>query len=288
MLKKIFIGGLCLASLGLQGCGSAISQSSKSEIKTETTPKVETATPRKVEFKNVSFTYDPQILGAVEMEEIAERPLENETDKPDYVAPQHLLFKFKKPKINREATVYVFPIEDYRRMYPAASKYDYRQQFDEELQGLRKAIKDKNYRADDQIPFVVFYDAHQTIQAKVKHSPFQSGHGIFFLTQLDQDFANLVNNEGLTYIFQGITEDEKHYILAEFPVTASFLPTDYYANRFEGYKLPQDSTEYQANEKSHRKYLAKITKRLDVLPPNEFEPNLNRLDEMIASLKIEK
>ncbi len=261
----------------LQGCNPVISQNSKSEIKSETPQprKDKTLKQQKVEFKGVSFIYNAQILGAVKSEEVAERPLEYETDKADYVAPQHILFKLKNSKINRESVVYVFPIEDYRRMYPVSSKYNYREQFDEELKGLQKVIEDKNFRIKNQIPFVFYYDAHQTIQAKVKHFSFQSGKGIFFLTQYDQDFANLVNNEGLTYIFQGITNDEKNYILAEFPVTTSLLPSSYSDDEFEGYKLPLGYSSYEANKKQYQEYIAKITKRLENLPQNEFEPNLN-------------
>jgi len=290
MFKNLFINGLVLVSLWLQGCDSVISQSSKTEIKSATPQLQKNDFPKqqKVEFRGVSFSYNPQVLGEVKSEEVAESPLKNETDKPDYVAPQHILFKLKNSKINRETVVYVFPIEDYRRMYPVSSKYDYRQQFDEELKGLQKVIKDKNFRIKNQIPFILYYDAHQTIQAKVKHLAFQSGRGIFFLTQYDQDFANLVNNEGLTYIFQGITNDEKNYILAEFPVTASFLPSNYYDNEFENYELPQNYSEYKANKKQYQEYIAKITKRLENLPQNEFEPNLRYFEELISSLKVEK
>ena len=289
MLKKLFIINLFFVSLGWQSCSSATSQSSKSEVKSETPQLQKDEVPKQqnVNFKGVSFNYNPQIFGEVKSEEIAERPLEDETDKPDYVAPQHILFTLKKPGTNRETVIYVFPIEDYRRMYPISNEHNYREQFDEQLKGLQKVIKDKNYRKGNQIPFIPFWNGSQTFQKKVNHFSFQNGKGIFFLTQFDIE-TTLVSNEGLTYCFQGISNDGKNYILAKFPVSVSFLPKDYDADEFEGYKLSSAYSGNEPKQNTYEDYVLRIAKRLDNLKPNEFEPNLNQIEKLISSLKIEK
>ena len=88
MSKNLFIIGLVLVSLSLQGCDSAISQSSESEIKSATPqPQKELSIQQRVEFKGVSFTYNPQVFGEVKSEEVAEYALQAEMDKPDSVAP---------------------------------------------------------------------------------------------------------------------------------------------------------------------------------------------------------
>jgi uncharacterized membrane protein len=38
----------------------------------------------------------------------------------------------------------------------------------------------------------------------------------------------------------------------------------------------------------YEEYVAKIKKRLNDLPPGEFQPNLKYYEEIISSLKIEK
>lgn len=294
MLKKLFIVGLFSASLVLQSCDSAVSQSSNSEVKSETPQSQKDEFPKQqnVNFNGVSFTYNPQILGKVKTEEITEdQPLEMETDKPDENFPKHLEFYFKQIDLMKHSIdkgrIVVVPIEDYRRMYPISNEHNYREQFDERLKGLQKVIKDKNYRMGNQIPFIPFRDVSQTFQKKVNHFSFQNGKGIFFLTQFDIE-TTLVNNEGLTYCFQGISNDGRNYILAEFSLSVSFLPKNYDADEFEGYKL---SDAYSGNEpkgNTYKDYVLRIAKRLDNLKPDEFEPNLNQIEEIISSLKVEK
>jgi hypothetical protein len=131
------------------------------------------------------------------------------------------------------------------------------------------------------------WDGSQTFQRKIKHFSFQNGKGIFFLTQFDIE-PSLINNEGLTYCFQGITNDRRNYVLAKFPLGVWFLPIDYREDKFEDYQLPMYFTADKSNEERHRKYLSKITKRLENLSPDRFEPHLKYFDEIVSSLKIEK
>ncbi|HXG83784.1 MAG TPA: hypothetical protein VNI84_07135 [Pyrinomonadaceae bacterium] len=235
-------------------------------------------------FKGVNFTYNPQIFGEVKSEEVAELPL-CENCKPDSVAPEHLLFTLEDSSSNRKTKIYIFPIEDYRRMYAVSNEVT--KAFDEELKGLKKTIKDKNFRIKNQIPFIPFWDGSQTFLSKVKNFSFQNGKGIFFLTQFDIE-VSLINNGSLIYCFEGITSDEKYYILAVFPVKVPFLPGKY-TEESEGYKVPEKGfIETDAELKLYKKYVARIAKRLENLPPEKYEPNLNYFEEVISSLKIEK
>ncbi len=297
MLKVFLLFGLFIVGFILQNCNSTTSVNIQSKIETNVSPQP-TETPQeqetkillpatgKVEFKGVNFSYDAQVFGEPTVEENAELPLEDETYKPDSVAPKHLLFKLKNSELKREAVIYVFPIKEYRRMFAISSSLT--KIFDEQLEGLRKVIKDKNFRLNNQIPFIPFWDGSQTFQTKVKHASFQNGNGIFFLTQFDIE-VSLINNEGLVYVFQGITEDNKNYILAKFPIRVSFLPESYYAKELEGYKLPERGfIETDKELKQYEKHVSMATKRLENLPPDEFEPNLKYLEEIISSLKVEK
>lgn len=300
MIKAILLFGLLSASLSLQGCKTAAvknlqgqneqtaaqtqidnsSNANNAEQKIEKT----NATSQTVNFKGVSFNYNPQIFGAVKMEKVAELPL-CENCKADSVAPEHLLFNLENSNFNRKAEIYIFPIEDYRRMYAVSSEVTKR--FDDELKGLKMAIKDKNFRLENQIPFIPTWDGSQTFQSKVKNFTFQSGRGIFFLTQFDIE-VTLINNEDITYCFEGITNDKKYYILAEFPVKVSFL-TGKYTDEFEGYQIPKRGYIETGNElKQHKEYVAKVARRLEDLPSDKYEPNLKYFEEIISSLKIEK
>ena len=113
-----------------------------------------------------------------------------------------------------------------------------------------------------------YYDAEQEILVKVNHLPFQSGKGIAFITQYTME-PSMINNEELKYFYEGITDDGNYYILAELPISVSFLPSSS-DGEFEGYKFC-----YPYNEdsiKEYEKYITKVEKRLENLPQNEFEP----------------
>lgn len=251
------------------------------EQKTEKT----NATSQTVNFKGVSFNYNPQIFGAVEMEEVAEQPLENKDDKPDSVAPQHRLFTFDLSTDFSEMYIAVYPIDDFPRMY-AVNKSSV-EAMKEEIKNLKKVLKDKNFRVENQIPYLPFIDASQTFQAKVKHFNFPSGKGILFLTFWETQLE-LPSNRQLRYIFEGLTNDGKYYILAEMPVSVAFLPEDS-SDEYEGYKIPSGE---KFNGKIVLKRMAEVSKRvakrLEKLSQNEFKPNPKYFEEIISSLKIEK
>lgn len=123
--------------------------------------------------------------------------------------------------------------------------------------------------------------------AKVKNASFQSGKGVFFLTQNVQE-KDIVNNGHLEYDFQGISRDGKYYLLAQHSARVSFLPDDYHVGKFEDYTMPDTIKRSESEEKEYDKYIVKITKRLENLPADQFEPNLNESEKIISTLKIKK
>lgn len=294
MLTKLFIINLFLASLALQSCNSVASQSSKPEVVKVPPTEVKQETPQpqkdeipnqqKVEFKGVSFTYNSQIFGEVKTEEVAEYPLEVADFKPDGVEPQHRLFTFDLATGFSEMYLAIYPIDDFPRMY-AVNKSSVKF-MEDEVRNLKKVLKDKNFRGENRIPFLRFYDASQAFQQKVKHYNFQGGRGILFLTFWDTEMS-FPNNRQLRYIFEGLTNDEKYYVLAEMPVKVSFLP-DEASEEYEGYKIPWGKFDDKAEMKRFAAVNEKISRRLENLPQNKFEPNLDQLEKIISSLKIEK
>lgn len=301
MIKSLLLFGLFSASLFLQGCkpSSADSfkiQNEQSPVQEQSGNPVETnnslpelqksnSDSQTVNFKSVSFIYNPQIFGEVKSEEVAEYLLQEETFKPDGVAPQHRLFTFDLATGFSEMYIAVYPINDFPRMY-AVNKSSVKAQ-EEEIKEFKKVLKNKNFRVEGQIPYIPFIDASQSFQAKVKHFPFQSGKGILFLTFWDNELA-FPSNRQLRYVFEGLTNDGKYYVLAEMPVSVDFLPEDS-SDEFEGYKIPQGE---EFNSEVVLKRIAEIDKKvaikLENLPQNEFTPDLKYLEEIISSLKIEK
>lgn len=302
MSNLLFIILLLFASLALLNCSSPTSQNLNTETKSESslqqplntevkieivqsTPTTELPEQQKVDFKGVSFSYNPQIFGKVKSETIAEQPLKNETDKPDYVEPQHRLFTFDLSTPYNDMSIAVYPIDDFPRMYAinkssaeASKKYnDY----------LRRVLKDNNFRVENQIPFLPFRDAGQTFQVKVKHFNFQNGRGILFLTFWETQLE-LPTNRQLRYVFEGLSNDGKYYVLGEMPISVAFLPEDS-SDEYEGYKIPSGKdfdaeTVFEQIADANKK----VANRLETLPQNEFNPNPKYFEEIISSLKVKE
>lgn len=295
MSKLFFITALIFAAFLLQSCKSANSQAIETQNGNYTPPIPETApTPEtktrvssngKAEFKGVSFSYNPQVFGEVKAEEVAEFVLEGEDHKPDNVAPAHRYFEFDLPKAEyNKLYISVYPLADFPRMYAVSKIYE--ESMKKEVNDLEKVLIDKYFRVEGQIPFLKYYDASQSFQKKVKHFSFPNGQGILFLTHWDIEFA-FIGNRQLRYIFQGITNDKKYYVLAEMPASVDFLPYEA-TDEFEGMKIPYGKLRDENEIRKIESFKQKIADRLDKLPANKFNPDLKYFEEIISSLKIEQ
>jgi hypothetical protein len=255
---------------------------------------------KKVEFENVSFQYDPCAFGNVKAEKVPDHRLENPDDKPDEVAPEHMRFEFENGPKGWEPFVEVYSVQRFPEMY-AANKQSMRG-MKQEISNLKSVIKMSGLRFHKEIPYLPYIDASQDFQAHVKTSPFSGGNGIYFLTYISTEIS-LVCNDHLRYIFEGLTSDGKYYILAELPVAVPFLPKDgggvenynfkgftdadlWEMARSNPYGQHKNPAKYAELSKRYDVYLTGVTKRLDGTRTDEFTPSLNKLDELVASLRI--
>lgn len=299
MSQKLFIAIFIFIMSTLLGCNSAPPEIVQSQIKTDDAPsatpdpywgppeirnEIQLPADGSVQFKGVSFSYNQTIWREIKVEDAAESPIEQETDKPYNEHSQHLYFSLKDLKRDQTTDVKIFPVDGFPRAF-AVSRH-YVNVFNEQLGNLKKAIKNKNFRVNNEIPLIYFGDGGQELEAKVKHFSFQNGKGILFITHWNYEMA-LMSNENLEYVFAGLTSDGKYYVLARMPVSAAFLP-DNSPPEFEGFKERDIYKEDKATFQRYKKYNLSIKTRLENLPPEKFEPNLKSFEEIISTLKIEK
>lgn len=271
---------------------NAISEANPSQLynrNKQQTPEKQEFKDSNIDFKGVSFTYDPKILGKVTAEDIPDYRLEQPDYRPDEVEPRHVIFTFDSCKTDYcwEGFIAIYPLEDFPRMYSVNK--DMMQEMEKEVEAFRKVVNDKNVLYEGEIPYLRWVDASQSFQTNVKLSQFDKGKGIFLVTYMNTEMA-LISNDHLRYIFEGLTDDGKYYVLADMPVTVKFLP-DEPPREFEGYKeeFLHDPYPYSvAHNKRYKNYISSITRRLEKLPASSFHPDLKYLEKVIASLRIEK
>ena len=238
----------------------------------------------KINYQGVSFSCSSQFSSRIELLEFSKSPLQSEDDKPDYVHPSYISFEFrnKEENLERESNydkqISIYPTEEYGRMYSIDESYS--QWFDEDIKSFKKLLSAKKAHKNTNTRFLEATDGSFEFKSHLKYLSFKNGKGVGFVTEIAME-PSIINNKELIWVFEGITNDGKYYILASFPVRASFLPNTS-TDEFEGYS----SDNYEKLSKNNKKYVSLIKRRLDTFPANQFQPNLENIEELISSLKI--
>jgi hypothetical protein len=236
----------------------------------------------------VSFSYDGTLAAEPRGETVPASPLEDPTFKPGGNVPEHVAFKFVGPYASRSSEshfnpeIHVYPVEAYKRAYAVAPQYA--EAIGRTVRDLKHALARRPASFKDEAPFIDYVDAHQAFQARVRYLNFRGGRGLAFLTQYVFELTP-ITNRGLTYVFQGLTDDGRFYVSATFPVAAPGLPGDdppellreLYDN------ICATCPDYGAH---NRAYVRRVRRMLERTPPRRFKPSLTALDSLLTSLRV--
>jgi hypothetical protein len=249
-------------------------------------------TQKRVTYGRVSFSYSPLLAEEVRTETVREQRLENADEKPDNATPTHVAFHLEgsysaehRSSFFDSPAIHVYSISEYKKVLGASKLYV--EQLDRDVQALKRDLRDKPPHVDSTIPVLPWVDAVQAFRAHVKYIEFTNGKGILFLTQYNIE-PSIINNDGLAYIFQGLSDDGQYYISATFPVSAPNLPKSFDTQTFEGYTIPENYyKDFESNKKAYQQYLDRIGQQLSELPPEKYQPELRLFEELISSLRID-
>lgn len=217
-------------------------------------------------FEGIRFRYHPQLASSV-VPLLAEA-----SNEPGWVMPAFYEFDFFGYVYQAgvfSPNIIVLPAQEYRALDASAS---------EQIPQLQAILAQGRAGADEPLPLLPAMMAAQLIRARVEVIPFQNGSGLRYLTQLAQD-SWPINNEDLFYTFQGLTSDGRYYVSAIFPVSHPDLPAtgaDYAMG------------DYLQFSENFAEYAGAITQNLNQASPSSFTPDLNRLDEVLRSLQVER
>jgi hypothetical protein len=262
-----------------------------------------------VDYGGVRFGYDSSLAPSVKSETI---PASVE-GKPCDLWPEHPAFTFANyPGVSGLPEGFpqlrVFPLAEFRKAFDIAGKENakhvvyppnpesWTDYFDTEVRVLKELLAAKPQasvgrflaRARGEkgckgaMPFLPMWEACQAFTSHVHYVSFKNGNGVFFLTQWDRE-TEQISNAGLEYAYQGITNDHRYWVYAQFSVAAPFLHSgtepDVIAWNEKNYLLSHQSKKYQT-------YLRPVLAKLEALPANQFRPNLELLDKLIQSLEV--
>jgi hypothetical protein len=271
MKQKLFT--LCMVMILIISCNLPMLATPTPQTETPIVlPTSTTSAGSTVTLNNVSFSIPLGVATGADSEVV---PASGSDSAPWSVAPSHLRFQLTGYQLQGkffEPQIFVYPTDEYAQLYPTAANQI----------GRLKDILAGAALSKDSMPMVPFFNAGQVFASQMQLVDFKSGRGVRFLTQYDQ-YPAPINNHELFYHFQGLTKDGKYYVIAILPVSSSILAEDEKPESpipAEGVPLPTnlpgpDTLYYEA-----------VTKALDAMYPDSFNPSLFQLDALIQSITL--
>jgi WD40 repeat protein len=168
----------------------------------------------------------------------------------------------EKPEIVPQ--IFIFPTAEYAEISPLAG---------ERIETLKILLADNALPTEGELPVLPTFNSAQDLRGQVAHIEFQGGHGLRFITRYSQEAAPVVNPV-VFYTFQGLTDDGSLYVAAFFPLYVPTLPDQIQVE------------DWDAFNRGYQDYIADITASLERLNPDNFEPTLESLDNLIRSVTI--
>jgi hypothetical protein len=239
-----------------------------------------------IEFEGISFTNPASFAGGATAQNIP-----TFVDPSGFIyddLPGHVRFDFSKPYTEREPfasfqpgwvpwlshqnpenpeirpQIFIFPTREYADINPLAG---------ERIEALKILLDDKAIPSRKELPVLPTFNSAQDLRGQAAILDFRSGRGLRFIARYTQEAIPVVNPV-VFYTFQGLTNDGSLYVAAFFPLYVPSLPDQIQVE------------DWDAFNRGYQDYMADITTKLDSLNPDDFEPNLESLDELIRSMTI--
>ena len=225
-----------------------------------------------VSYENVAFVIPSGMASGTNPETMT--AVDTNSGAPWEIAPTHLRFTLTGYQLQGkffEPQIYIYPANEYAQVNSVAS---------EQIERLKKAVSGSPLLKET-LPNVPFFNAEHIIAANIQLIKFQSGSGVRELTQYDQ-YPAPINNHELFYHFEGLTDDNKYYIVAILPITAPVLAED---EKPES-PIPTGGVPIPASTGPTDVYYFSVTEKLNSLAPDSFTPSLNALDALIQSILV--
>lgn len=161
--------------------------------------------------------------------------------------------------------IFVFPITGYTGINPMA---------EERIDKLMVYLGQNLLPKEEAFPVLPTFNSTQDFRVQAQGIIFKSGRGLRFITRYSQETKPIINPH-VFYTFQGLSEDNRFYVAAFFPLYIPILPDQLEIDDWEKFNL------------EYKDYLKEVTSQLEVLDSDDFEPNLILLDDIIESISID-
>lgn len=241
------------------------------------TAEAQAGTKKQVSYRGISFTFDASLASSVLPMSVAEQ-VKGWAEVPDWQQhPEHVKFEFVgfPSPVQWDSAIYIFPVQ---RIQERAGPNDVWLMRVTDLRSVlsqRPVWQKPTWRVGGNlgpqpIPFLPPINAATIYVGQQRYMKFQVGEGVRYLTQVTQQ-PQPIGREETLYTFQGLTNDGRHYIAARFPTfLIKPLPT------------PTPVGDNWVDD-----YNQQAMQSLEQAKNDEYQPNLDKLDEMIQSIRVD-
>jgi hypothetical protein len=130
------------------------------------------------------------------------------------------------------------------------------------------------------------------LHSRQSYISFASGSGVRGIVQYMQDRFFYTNN-GLTYEFNGLTQDGRYFVSVHFPLDVPFLmelsgPDPLTNMNPQAITIPGWTNDYQQQAPIVEAYNTEALRRLEQMSDQDSLPNITLLDTLVQSIKVNK
>jgi len=192
--------------------------------------------------------------------------------------PDHIQVKFTNEDGETQPddpVIYIIPVSEYLEIWEAAEDKTLASSMDE----LTELLGEKPEPIPTPgLPILPYEEVAGSADLKVQaaYLDILSGSGVRFVSRFASDPNPITNdNPPLFYTFQGLSSDGQYLITFFYPVTTPFLPAEEEVS----------DEEQERADSEYPLYFQEVTAELNGLDPNNWEPDLTKLDGLITSLQ---
>lgn len=171
----------------------------------------------------------------------------------------------------QQKQIVIVPLDEYRAIFRNMQAT----LFNSATMTLQNVLATQPVTLEHDLLLLPTSDQSQAFRTAPKYITFNGGKGVRYLTQLTQEIT-AATASNLTYVFQGLTDDGRHLVAANIPISTTVLP----ATAADVTKVERD-----AIKKDYKAYVAGVVSALDNAPQS-FTPSLAAVDAMMSSIVI--
>jgi hypothetical protein len=263
--RLLALGGLVLilALLALTGAGAIASQADAK---------------KQVSYEGISFTYDASLATSVTAQTVSEqKQTQGVADWQTH--PEHVKFEFRGfARSGFDPAIFIFPVRGkYVELDPgdphATDPWLNRVVALQDILARKPVWSKPRWLSGSALyspPFLPPINAATIFIGKQSYMGFRSGSAVRCLVQLTQQ-PNPIPSDEVLYSFQGLTSDGKSYLAARFP---AFLTG------------PHPTPTGSSDPNWVDNYNQGLMQQIDQARSSDFFPDLDKLDQMMASVRI--